>query len=220
MKKNKISVLLMAVAVVMTGTLSSCNKKLKEEMKDLESSVNEQKAKNDALQTQVNTLNSGLLRAPLKVNFTTTTTTDETVAFSKDLSLIYGAEHSYSYISDNGNSTYNVYIYRGGDLSGDFSSEISFTYTPATSTASNITVEVSGYSATGTYIDEAYFYQTTGNTQTLAVSAFDYAAGTISFSYSGNTTSAYGSNYYYQEPMTLTVTYSGAMAKYPYSAVI
>jgi hypothetical protein len=206
-------------AVVLSVLSTSCNKKLKEDMEDLENSLNEEKTKTETLQGQVGTLNSILVKTPMTVSFSTTDGDNETVAYSGSYAFVYGSDFSYSYIEDNGGGTYDVYIWRGADLGTDYSASIEFTYNPTTNTVTNHYARTYGYGSKGQYVNNATFSGTNEITHALTVSAFDFNAGTISFNYTGTTTAAYG-NYYSGKTMSLTLSYSGSMAKYYYSVPI
>jgi hypothetical protein len=210
---KKIFIYISAI-VLLSAFSTSCNKKLKENMDELETSLNEQKSKNETLQNQVNTLNSIVVKTPMTVNFSTTDNNNETVAFSGDYSFAYGSDYGYSFIMDLLDGTYYVYIWRGADLETDYYSTLSFIYNPTTGAKTSIYAEVYGYGSKGQQIYDAEFNGTTEITNALTVSAFDFNAGTISFNYTGTTTAAYGNNYYSGKPMSLTLSYSGSMAKY------
>jgi hypothetical protein len=206
--------------------LTSCNKKLKEELNDLEKSVNDEKAKNEALQNQLNTLNGQvdtingqvgtingvLIRKPISMTFSTSNSTGA-LSHTASYPFVYGSDYGYSYIEDNGNGTYYVYVERAGDLGTDFDVVIEFTYNPTTNTVTFPYLQTQGYFSNGNYF-YAEFNGSTNITQTITVSSFNFNAGTISFTYSGSTTAAYSNNAYTNQPMTATASYSGPMAKY------
>jgi hypothetical protein len=216
---KKIFTLLTAAAVV-SFLSTSCNKKLKENMDELEASLNEEKAKNESLQNQVNTLNNAFVRSPLTVNFSTTNNDDETVSASGDYQIIVGTDYLGSVMLDNdGDGTYNVTVARTPTAVSPFGpgtySSIEFTYNPTTGVITNLEAYNSGFSSQGQYF-EGEFYEDVECTQSLTVIAFDFNAGTISFNYSASTTVDYGNNAF-GNPMTLTLKYSGSLTKSYYS---
>ncbi len=212
---KKITTIFAVLTVLITLT-TSCNKKIKEDMEDLEKSLNEQKSKNDNLQNQVNTLNGILTRTPMSVKFSTRDNDDATVAWEGSLSFTYGSDYGYSYIEDNGDGTYYIYIWRGGDLGTDFYAEVEFDYNPTTKVASTpYARHRSYYSKQGSV--SATFSGTTNIIHSVTVNSFDFNAGTISLNYTGTTTGSYGGNRFTGKPMTLELGYSGPMAKYLYN---
>ena len=209
---KKIFILFTALTVLSVLS-TSCNKKLKENMEELEADLADQKSKNETLQGQVNTLNDVLVRTPMTVNFSTTDGDGNTVSFGGSYAFVYGSDQGYSYMVDNEDGTYYIYIWRGADLGTDYSGRISFTYDKNTGTSSNINVRLYGYGDKAQDINNARFSGTTEITHNLTVSAFDFGAGTISFNYSGSTTAAYTNNYYTGNTMTASLSYSGPLAK-------
>ncbi len=209
---KKVITILSAFALLMTLT-TSCNKKLKEDMDDLEKSLNDQKAKNDNLQNQVNTLNGILVRTPVSVQFSTRDNDDASVSWQGDLSYVAGSDYTQSLIGDLDNGNYYVYLWRGGDLGTDFYTRIEFLYNTTTKAVSSVSARYRGYGAvSGDYIN-ANFNGTTEITHNVTVNTFDYNAGTISFNYSAITTGAYSNNVYSGKGMSVSIQYSGAMAK-------
>jgi hypothetical protein len=205
--------LIIFTAVMAITFLSvSCNKKLKENMDDLENSLNEEKSKNESLQSQVTSLNSILTKTPMTISFSTTNASDAAVSYNGTYSFVYGSDYNYSYVEDNGDGTYYVYVWRGADLGTDYYGRVSFTYNPTTGVVTNPSAETQGYGAGAESIN-ASFSGVTNIAQTVTVNSFDFNAGSINFNYSATTAVAY-TNVYTGKPMTFTASYSGALAKY------
>lgn len=201
------------IALMVLSFLSvSCNKKLKDDMDDLEKSLDEQKSRNENLQNQVTSLNSILTKTPMTINFSTTNDNDEPVSYGGTYSFVYGSDYGYSYVEDNGNGTYYIYIWRGADLGTDFMGEVSFTYNPSTGAVTNPSAQTRGYGAKGENINTT-FSGTTNITQTVTVNSFNFDEGSIDFNYSATTDAAYA-NEYVGKPMTFTASFSGKLAKY------
>ncbi len=208
---KKIFTTLAALTVLMTLT-TSCNKKLKEDMDDLEKSLNEQKSKGDNLQNQVNTLNGILVRTPIKVKFSTKDYDNEDVVIEGSYSMVGNSDYNTSVVMDNEDGTYIIYVSRRGDISGDYFTEIAFQYNPTTKVTTDIYVMARG--ATPKYgIFSGRFSGTSNIVHTMTVNSFDYTAGTISFNYSGTTATAYTYNLFYDKSMSLSLEYSGSLVK-------
>jgi hypothetical protein len=215
----KKTITIFAALAVVSLLSTSCNKKLKENMDDLESSLNEEKAKNESLQSQVNTLNNAFVRTPLTVNFSTTNGDDEAVTASGDYQMAVGADYYTSVMVNNEDGTYTITLARTASSVNPFGlntmSQISFKYNPTTGEVINLGAYCTGFSSNGQYY-QASFTENAECAQNLTVTAFDFNAGTISFNYSASTTVDYGSNAY-GNPMTLTLSYSGSLAKSYYT---
>ncbi|MCU0431607.1 MAG: hypothetical protein MUF42_16720 [Cytophagaceae bacterium] len=199
------------LATVITGALSSCNKKIKEDLEDLESSVADQKSKNESLQNQVNELNSVLINTPITFNFSTNSGSSN-VSIADSYSLSEGSAYVTSYFADNGNGTYYVHLHRINDLDGDFGTSIRFTYHVAKDSIISPVANLWGYLPNGNMY-ELQFGGTSNITHTLKVNSFSSTTGSISFSYSIATTALYGGNLYNNQPMNFSTSFSGTLVK-------
>ncbi|MCU0429894.1 MAG: hypothetical protein MUF42_07955 [Cytophagaceae bacterium] len=191
--------------------LSSCNKKAKEDLDELEKSIEEQKSKNQALENTLGELNSLLLNAPMSFTLTTNDR-GSTLALSGSYSFVYGAVNSYSSVTDNNDGTYKIYVWRGNDLGTDYYVETEFTYNPSTNQVSNATARLEGYLSNGNAYDLSFEGSTDIN-QTITVNSFSYEGGTISFTYAANTTNAYADNIFGGQSMSFSAGYTGGIAK-------
>ncbi len=211
MKKNKISVLLMAVALVMTGTFSSCNKKLKEEIKDLDKQVEDLKAQQATTNSNLNATNNTLgFNSPFSMSLTTKNGADSTIVVNKTYK--YWTGDDYTSMENNHDGTYNVYLYVTEAAYWDNDAYLYFVYNPTTKVVTNGVVNMD-------YIDYEYSNKTptlsqadTEATVTFNVTKFDTSTGVIDVTISGSTTNASASNVYTGKAMTLSFHYVGTLA--------
>src|SRR5690554_944391 len=95
--------------------LSSCNKKLKEDMDSLERELAANKAQVEALQNQANDQSNMLTaQSPIIVNITNATRGVDDVAFTANLDYKFESDRPFesTYFRENGNGTYDIYIER------------------------------------------------------------------------------------------------------------
>ncbi len=204
---------LLTVSAIALASFTSCNKKLKDDMRDLENSLSDQERRNNDLQGQLNGLKEGITKEPLMVKFNTTDNDDQAVSYEGDYTLVVGSDYTNSYVEDNGGGTYDVYVRRSDDLGTDYSAEIQFTYNPSNGQVTAISAQTQGFGSEGEPINVS-FSGSTGLIQTVSVSAFDFNAGTITFSYSANSTVNYFDNAYTGNTMSFTASYTGTLVKY------
>ncbi|MCU0429896.1 MAG: hypothetical protein MUF42_07965 [Cytophagaceae bacterium] len=199
------------IPVVLATITTSCNKKLKDDLKDLETSVEEQKSKTQSLQGQANVLNNLLQADPISFNFSTNNGSAP-VTISGNYSFAYGSANTHTYATDNGNGNYYVNIWRGNDLGTDYSVSISFTYQPSTGNISSASANLRGYLSDGT-VYRVRFGLNGDVTQNISVNAFDFNNGTIEFTYSETTNTNYSDNLYLNQAMNFSASYKGKLAK-------
>lgn len=198
------------IAVVALGVISSCNKQLKEDIDDLEKKLAEEQAKTQQLQNGLGATSCA------NVRMRTNTDDDVAIDFTDQYCFTYGDANSDTYVQDNGDSTYYVYVEKYGNLDDNYT-YISFTFNPYTGEKD---------------VDYAYFRAgidgvgdevrvdldgTTDITQTLVINSFDFNTGNISFSYTAVTTENYYDNYYSGKPMTVSIDFSGKLFRYRYN---
>ena len=174
---KKLSIIFLAFPLL----FSSCNKKLKNDLNDLEKSVQEQKDLNAGLQNQVNNVNS-LLGSNEPMIAITTFKDDNNVDRSVSNTYSFKAgNYSTQYMEDNGDGTYDVYIERFSDVEWHEGASIGFTYDPVTKAITAPYIQhywdwnISGYN------DRAYYniYSLPLPTMTITINSIDISSGYI-----------------------------------------
>ncbi|MCU0431608.1 MAG: hypothetical protein MUF42_16725 [Cytophagaceae bacterium] len=204
-------ILTLALASTLALSLGSCNKKIKEDLEELENSVSDQKSKNESLQNQVNELNSALLNTPISFTFSTSSGSSN-VSIADSYSLSEGSAYNNSYFSDNGNGTYTINVNRNNDLEGDFGVGIQFTYHLAKDSIISPSAFIRGFLSNGNRYD-LDLDGITNITHNLKVNSFNSTSGTIAFTYSIATTALFSGNLYSNQPMNFSSSFSGTLVK-------
>jgi hypothetical protein len=221
---TKIHVIIIA-AVLCIATFSSCNKN-KKDLKKLDQEVEDLKSQNADLQNQLTATNGQLATTngtlstignalgtnePLKVDFATTNTSN--VAILNNPTYLFSMRSpSCEYVHDNADGTYNVLIQRYGDSGGtpnNTGAIISFTYNPTTNTVTNAYCADVFYSIYGTHVYASFTEGHSGTSISITVTSFEYATGKVAANVSASTNSSSGDNYYNNQPMTATMSFTG-----------
>jgi hypothetical protein len=216
---KKTTLFLLSASLISATLLTSCNKKLKEDIKELDSLVSDLKTKNEALQNQANGLSS-ILGSNEPITSTTsfiddngnTRTWTDTYSFKAS-----GMETQY--MRDNNNGTYNIYIERFKDVDWNEGAWVVFTYNPTTGA-------ILGKRA-GQYWDWNLPYGSNpyyedgvaGCTINLTLSNINISTGEISFSLTATGDDAYATNTSYlpnnDKGATTSFSFTGTLSVYP-----
>ncbi len=135
----------------------SCNKKLKKEMDELEKQLQEQKAQNATLQTQINGVAS-LLGSNEPMTVSTSFKYDNGITRTHSDVYSFKANNYYTQsIVDNGDGTYGIRIERFLDVDWNEAAEIEFTYISSTKAITDASIShywdwnISGYNSSVAY---------------------------------------------------------------------
>lgn len=218
-------VLLFSILIAGAATFTSCNKNLKDDIKDLKNQVDTLKKHNSELQEQVNGIESALgSNEPIAVTSTfvddnnTTRTIKEVYKFKSS-----GAETQS--LRENGDGTYDIYIERFSDVEWYEGAWVAFTYNP---TSKAITNKRGGHywSDMDSYGDRTRFdevsYGGAGLTITITVNNINLATGEISLSFAASGTGAYTNtihSYYCPnqgQPMSTSFSFTGKLKLFPH----
>jgi hypothetical protein len=198
---------------------SSCNKKLKEEVKELDSQVSDLKSKNDALHNQINGLSS-ILGSNEPITATTSFVDDNGVTRTwTDTYSFKSSGPQGQLMEDNGDGTYDIFINRFKDVNGNEGAWVYFTYNPTTGVITN---KGGGqyWEWNLPYGDQAGYIESYGNcTADITLSNMNATTGEISLSFSGTSNSAYYTNYPYYSPndtgASTSFSFTGTLSIYP-----
>jgi hypothetical protein len=214
----KKSFVIFSMLVAGATLFSSCNKKLKDDISDLEKKVNELKKHNSELQEQVNGVENILgSNEPIAA---TTTFVDNNDA-TRTITGVYkfkGGNNETQHMIKNDDGTYDIYIERISDVGWEEGAWVGFTYNPTTKAVTN--------KRGGQYWDDQDPYYdnvrydedyTTGLTFNITVNSLNVATGDISLNFSASGTAAYTNavEYYYVpnkgKPVSTTFTFAGKL---------
>jgi outer membrane murein-binding lipoprotein Lpp len=216
---KKIVLLFLSASLMGATLLTSCNKKLKEDIKDLDSQVSDLKTKNETLQNQLNTTSAAIgSNEPITA---TTSFVDDNGATKTwtDTYNFKAGNYSTQYMEDNGDGTFDIYIERFSDVDWYEGAWVYFTYNPTTGVLS----DKSGgqyWDWNLPYGDNASYYESYGNcTANITLSSINTTTGAISLSFSGTSNAAYYTNYPYYCPndagATTTLSFTGTLKVFP-----
>ncbi|MCU0429895.1 MAG: hypothetical protein MUF42_07960 [Cytophagaceae bacterium] len=192
--------------------MTSCNKKFKEDLEDLEKTVNEQKAQNENLEGDVNSLSNLMLSTPVSFSLSSNTGS-AAVSVSDTYSFCYGSAHSCSYAKNNEDGTYTIYIWRGNDLGTENYLSMLFDYNPSTGVKTNVIARVNRYLSDGELF-KGYFDGNNGDVTTnIQVTAFNFDAGTIAYTFSMSSNANYVDNHFSGQGMSFSSSYTGNLSK-------
>lgn len=204
---------MIAVAILSVSFLTSCNKGLKDDMKELEQKLAEEQAKNAKIRQNLGG------DACFSYTFSTNDGTNA-VNLTDDLCLYNDHVVDGNYVIDYGDSTYYVYVERTGDYWDDYLS-IGFDYDSKTGIVE--LDEAYLYAIFPGELDQngVYFYDEENTTNNvLRVTSFNRNTGAISFSFNGATLADFSDNYYSNQPMTLNFNFSGDLYKIDYTTIM
>jgi outer membrane murein-binding lipoprotein Lpp len=218
---KKVTLLFLSASLMGATLLTSCNKKLKEDIKDLDSQVSDLKSQNEALQNQANTISAAIgSNEPITA---TTTFVDDNGATRTwtDTYNFKAGNYSTQYMEANGDGTFDIYIERFSDVDWYEGAWLEFTYDP---TSGAVTNKEGGHYWDWNlpYNDATRFYEGyTGCTITIAISSINTTTGAISLSFTGVADDTYGANsstsYVPNDNKGATTTFSftGTLKVYP-----
>ena len=198
---------------------ASCNKKLKEDIKELDGQVNDLKSKNEALQNQINGVSS-ILGSNEPITATTSFLDDNGNSITwTDTYNFKSGNYETQYMEENNDGTYTIYIERFSDVEWYEGAWASFTYNPTTG---GITDKRGGqyWDWNRSFNSYAYYYDnTTGCTINITLSSISTSTGDISLSFTatGNDTYATNTNYLPNdnEGATTTFSFTGKLKVFP-----
>lgn len=212
-------------ALVAGATLfSSCNKNLKDDVRDLEKQVKELESHNSELKEQIGNIENAL-GSDEPIEATTTFVDDNNVTRTiKDKYPFKAGNNVTQRLVENGDGTYDIYIERFSDVMWYEGAWVAFTYNPSTK---EITNKRGGqyWDDEDAYYNNARYDQnlyTQGLTLTITVNSLNVSTGAISLKFSAAATSEYTSNiYYYYTPnpgkqMSTEFTFTGKLKLFPH----
>ena len=157
MKKNNYSILLLITCFVMTGFFSSCNKKLKDDIKKQDEEVAALKALQEA-NSAANATNAANLNgvsamigynSPFSMSLTTKNTADSVIKENKTYRYYTGGD--YCYMQPNGVGTWYVELSVSEIPNWNREAYLSCTYNPTTKVVTNARVNLNYYDYTYSY---------------------------------------------------------------------
>jgi hypothetical protein len=194
--------LLLSAALVLGTTFSSCNKKLKDDIEELEAQISTLQSQ----QNNTNTVIQDAFGAPAVFSFSTKNNNDETISINDT----YRFATEYDFIEDNGDGTYDFELYNHQFAYwSNASVYIEGTYNPTTNTVENAYLDISFIDQFGDDLNPEISQDNTENTFNFTISNFNFATGRMDISVNGSTSAASGDNYYSNEPMTFSYSVSG-----------
>jgi hypothetical protein len=102
--------ILFTLFVLVAALTTSCNKKKLDELEESNAAI---KAQNDAIQAQLNGVINADMGTPINVSFTGNRYIDSAAfSFSKSFSGLDAGDYGNNYVYDNGDGTYEIYVYR------------------------------------------------------------------------------------------------------------
>jgi hypothetical protein len=194
---------LIIFGILITGTtfFTSCNKNLKDDIKDLRQQVDSLKKHNSELQESVNGVKNLLgSNEPARA---TTTFKDDNDSTRTITGVFYfkGGNNDTQSMTRNEDGTYSIYIERFSDVWSEEGAWVAFTYNPATKA---ITDPRAGqyWDDQDPYYDNIRYdanYTTTGLTLDINIKSINVATGDISLTYTAAGTADYTNAmpYYY-----------------------
>jgi hypothetical protein len=198
--KLKLSVFLMVVAIAVSG-LSSCNKKLKKDVKDLDQQV----ADLQAQQAQTN----NTIGFPFTMALTTTDAASAPVSVNKTYKFWTGTD--YCYMGANGDGTYYFYIEITEAANWDLEGYMYGDYDPTTNTVANGGVYLTYYDSNWNTM-QPQFYQSDANaTLNFTVNTFNTTTGAVDIKVVASTNASSTYNIYTGKPMSATFTTAGKL---------
>ncbi|MFN8416847.1 MAG: hypothetical protein U0U66_11010 [Cytophagaceae bacterium] len=200
MKKH---LLVVAVAILSASFLTSCNKGLKDDMKELEQKLADEQAKNQKLQEALGTSSCA------SISLKTKDYDDVEVVASGDYCL--NEESFAGVIAHRGDSIYAITIEKSGDLSGDKYLYFDFYYDAKNKVSEMDYLELEGYFNDLSDYFDVELEDDEELTSTITVTSFNPTTGQISFTYSGVSTENFNYNHYEGQPMTIGVSFSATL---------
>lgn len=170
-------------------SFTSCNKNLKDDIRDL-------KKQNSDLQEKLDGVEN-LLGADEATTVTTTFSDVNNIErIVRQTMKFKSADYYSSSMIKNDNNTYDIEINRYGDIWGDDGVRIEFTYDPATKTLSNKDVQhywddYGNYNSNARYREN---YYNTGLSFNISIKSIDLATGAISLNAEISGTKEYSEN--------------------------
>ncbi len=218
---KKTTLIVISALMIVSGFLTSCNKKLKEDIKELDSQVSDLKTKNDQLQGQIDGVNS-ILGSNEPITATTSFVDDDGVTRTwTDTYKFKSGNNSTQSMEANGDGTFDIYIERFSDVDWIEGAWLEFTYNPTSGAVTN--AEGGHYWDWNLpYNDRTYFESDyTGCTVNITLSNINTTTGAISLSFSGTLDDAYGATYSTSyvpnddKGATTTFSFAGTLKVYP-----
>jgi hypothetical protein len=215
----KKSLVILSLLVAGSTLFSSCNKKLKDDIKDLKQQVDELKKHNSELQEQVNGVENILGSNEPIIATTTFTDNNNTTRTVVGAYKFKAGNSSTQRMYDNGDGTYDIYIERFSDVEWYEGAWVAFTYNPTTKAVTN---KRGGqyWNDEDPYYNNARYdenYITTGLTFSITVNSLNLATGEISLNFSASGTAEYTNAvvYYYVpnkgKPVSTTFSFTGKL---------
>jgi predicted small secreted protein len=214
----KKSLFFFAILLVGSALLSSCNKKLKKDIEELEKQVSD-------LQNQQNNTNA-VIGANEPITATTTFIDDDGNTRTVTATYSFKAgDYSTQYMEDNGDGTYNVYIERFSDVDWNEGAWVYFNYDPATGAITNKSggqywdwqLSYNGY----VYYSDSYSPPATINITINSITMNNTTnTANISLTFSANASVAYGNNVTWAVPnpgeeTNTSFTFNGKLKIFP-----
>jgi hypothetical protein len=198
---------ILIICIILPLLLSSCNKKLKEDMKEMEREIENQKNINASLQNQ--------LGADEPITATTTFADDSNV--TRTVSATYGFKASNGetqYMSLQSNGTYEILIQRFLDLDDNEGAWMMFYYNPSTGAITNPGMghywdwNISGYYSYAQY----YLFYTPVPAINITIHSINTSTGYIDLTATGTASDGYnGTTPNSGKGATTTLSFKGTL---------
>jgi hypothetical protein len=216
----KRSLIIFGVLMAGSGFFTSCNKKLKDDVKDLRQQVDSLKKHNSELQERVNDVENILgSNEPIEVSTTFKDDNDSTRKISS-LYKFKSSNQATQTLNKNAEDNYDIYIERFSDVEWEEGAWVAFTYNPVTKAITN---KRGGHywDDQDPYYDNARYEEGYGNagdlTLDINVKSINVATGDISLTFSASGNAAYTNDvpYYYTpnqgKVMSTTFSFTGKL---------
>ncbi|NII26483.1 bZIP transcription factor [Pseudoflavitalea sp. X16] len=221
MKKSSV---IFSALVAGAALFSSCNKNLKDDIRDLEKQVKELEDHNSELKEQIGDIKNSL-GSDEPIEATTTFVDDNNVTRTiKDKYHFKAGNNQTQRLVQKSDGNYDIYIERFSDVMWYEGAWLAFTYNPATK---EITNKRGGqyWDDEDAYYDNARYdynlYQQ-GLTFNITLDSINLSTGAIALKFSATATGEYtGNAYSYYSPnpgkeMSTNFTFTGKLKLYPY----
>jgi hypothetical protein len=208
MKSTKFKIFSLATLVALSTVLSSCNKKLKDDIDDLEKQVSDLKDQ----QTETN----NTIGAPLSMTLTTTDDDGNPVSVSKTYKYTPGPDYSYIKEDAQGNYYFDLYSTEVAYWYSD--AEMWGTFNPTTKTVTNGGVYLSYYDKYKNERSPEFRQSDAFATLTYTFNNFNTVTGDVDITIVCSTTSESDYNIYSGKPMNATFTFKGKVGAFKYDS--
>lgn len=186
---------LIVFGIMITGSafFSSCNKNLKDDVKDLQQQVEELKKRSSELRDQAKAAGNAVgTDEPITATTTFTDNSNNTRTIKGTYQFKSGNSGT-QYMVNNENGTYDIYIERFGDVEWEEGAFASFTYNPTTK---EITQKSGGHywDDHDNYANHMWYnpgIYASGCTVTITVNSLNVNTGEIAMSFSASATGEY-----------------------------